>query len=205
MKNPTAMFDLTYGLFLIGAGAEGKENACVVNTVSQVASSPTRASLAAINGNLTSELIRKSGYFSVTVLDETADFPLFQNFGLQHGFETDKFAEYEVFHDENGMPYVKDHACAVLSCKVLSCEDLGSHTLFIAEVVDADKLSNNRPVTYAEYHSRIKPQNKPQPEKKIVGWKCTICGYVYEGSELPDDFTCPLCAHPASDFEPVFG
>ncbi len=214
--NEKALFDLTYGLFLVGSKADGKENACVTNTVIQLASSPTRVSLACINGNLTPELIKKSGFFTVTIFDETAEFPLFQNFGLQHGAEADKFAGYDVLHDGNGMPYIRDNACAMLSCKVLSTEDLGSHTLFIAEVTDAEKLSSNRPVTYSEYHSRIKQQKKPEPAaaagdasgdagKKIVGWRCTICGYVYEGAELPADFVCPICSHPASDFEPVYG
>ncbi len=208
--NEKALFDLTYGLFLIGSAADGKENACVTNTVIQLASSPTRVSLACINGNLTPELIKKSGCFTVSILDETAQFPLFQNFGLQHGTDVDKFAGYEVLHDHNGMPYITEGACALLSCRVLSVQDLGSHTLFIAEVTDAEKLSSGRPVTYSEYHSRIKQQKKKEPAeeetgKKITGWRCTICGYVYEGPELPEVFICPVCKHPASDFEPIYG
>ena len=107
-------------------------------------------------------------------------------------------------YDINNMPYITDHSCAVLSCKVLSSEDLGSHTMFIAEVVDAKKYSNYRPVTYAEYHSRIKVQKIEDSERKIVGWRCSICGYEYESAELPDDFVCPWCGHPASDFEPMY-
>ncbi len=202
--NEKAMFDLTYGLFLIGTKAEGKENACVVNTVIQAAGQPTRVTLCAINGNLTGQLIRKSGYFTVTILDETAEFPLFQNFGLQHGFDVNKFEGYEVHYDHNGMPYVLNNACALLSCKVVETHDLGSHTLFIAEVTDMDKFNTNRPVTYAEYHSRIKVQPKKEETRKPIAWKCNICGYVYEGETLPEDFVCPWCGHPASDFSPVY-
>ncbi|MBR3226948.1 MAG: flavin reductase [Erysipelotrichaceae bacterium] len=205
MKNNTAIFDLTYGLFLIGARHNGKENGCIVNTISQVASDPARVILSCINGNLTPELIKGSGYFTAAVLDETAPFKLFEDFGLRHGNDIDKFEGYEVFHDDFGTPYIKDHACALLNCKVLSATDLGSHTLFVAEICDMDKLSDNRPVTYSEYHSRIKPKKKAETEKKIIGWKCTICGYIYEGEKLPEDFVCPLCGHPASDFEPIYG
>ena len=204
MKNNKAIYDLTYGLFLIGTEAEGKRNGCIVNTVCQVASEPTRVSLSCINGNLTPELIKRSGYFTAAVLDESAPYKLFEDFGLRHGNETDKFEGYEVFKDGLGIPYIKDHACALLSCKVISAEDLGSHTLFIAEVVDMDKLSDRRPVTYSEYHSRIKPKKQAETQRKIVGWRCTICGYVYDGPVLPQDYICPLCSHPASDFEPIY-
>ncbi|MBQ9328194.1 MAG: flavin reductase [Solobacterium sp.] len=203
--NEKAIYDLTYGLFLIGSKAEEKENICVVNTVMQVAGSPTRVTLSCINGNLTPELIKASGYFTAAILDETVEFDTFKQFGLQHGSDVNKLEGYDVEHDVNGIPFLKTNACSVLSCKVISCQDLGSHTLFIAEVVDAEKFSDSRPVTYAEYHSRIKPKRSTkETPKEIIGWKCTICGYVYEGAELPEDFTCPWCGHPASDFEPVY-
>ncbi len=202
--NEKAIYDFTYGLFLVGSKFEGKENGCITNTVIQVAGSPTRVSLACINGNLTEQLIKESGKFSVTVLDESAQFPLFQNFGLRHGFDVNKFEGYEVFHDINGIPYIKDNACALLSCTVVKTLDLGSHTLFIAEVNDMEKLSERRPFTYAEYHSRIKPRPVKKEERKPKGWRCAICGYYYEGEVLPEDFICPWCGHPASDFEPVY-
>ena len=204
MKNEKAIYDLTYGLFLIGSKNNEKENACVVNTVTQVASSPTRVALSCINGNLTPELIKESGYFTVTVLDDTVPYKIFEDFGLRHGHDLDKFAGYDVKYDLNNMPYIENNACALFSCKVISSWDLGSHTLFIGEVVEMDKLSNNKPVTYSEYHSRIKPKKTETDNKKIVGWKCTICGYIYEGETLPEDFVCPLCGHPASDFEPIY-
>jgi rubredoxin len=108
--------------------------------------------------------------------------------------------------DINGVAYLGWQTCAVISCRVTDSKDLGSHTLFIAEVQDARMLSENEPLTYAYYQSNIKP--KPEVKKsdqKIVGWKCSICNYIYEGIELPDDFTCPLCGHGKEDFEPVYG
>ena len=108
--------------------------------------------------------------------------------------------------DKNGIPYLGWQTCAVISCRVLESKDLGSHTLFIAEVEDAVKLNDNAPLTYADYQNHVKPKPaKPvQTEKKIVGWRCKICNYVYEGSELPADFTCPLCGHDKDDFEPIY-
>lgn len=200
-----ALYKLSYGLFLIGVKADGKENGCIVNTVIQVASNPTRVSLACINGNLTPEMIKKAGCFTVSILDKDANFPLFQNFGMQHGTEADKFAGYEVFHDANGMPFVRENCTALLSCRVVETHDLGSHTLFIAEVEDAETVSGKEPVLYNDYQTKIKP--RPQAvdsTKKIKGWRCKICGYVYEGAELPADYTCPLCAHPKDDFEPIY-
>ena len=155
----TAFFDLTYGLFVIGTRSGDKQNACITNTVMQVAASPTRVTLACINGNYTPELISESGVFTVGILDETVDYDYIANFGLQHGRDTDKFKGLEVEYDCNNAPYVKDHICSLLSCKVISSEDMGTHTLFIAEVVDAVKISDDRPVTYAEYFARIKPQS----------------------------------------------
>lgn len=200
-----AFFDLTYGLFLIGARAGEKENACITNTVMQVAASPTRVTLACINGNYTPELIKEGGYFTAGIIDDSVDYDYIENFGLKHGRDIDKFQGYEKKYDGNGIPFLNEHVCSVLSCRVISCQDLGTHTLFIAEVVDAVKISENRPVTYAEYFSRIKPQKKEvKDERKIIGWRCRICGFTVDGPELPDDYRCPLCDHPRSDFEPIY-
>ena len=203
--NEKVFYDLTYGLFAVGSATHDQENLCIVNTVIQLASNPTRISLACINGNVTPELIKRNGYFTVSILDETAEFPLFEKLGMQHGDQVNKLKDLPVDHDVNNIPYLTKNACALLSCKVVSSVDLGSHTLFIAEVVDTEKLSDARPVTYAEYHSRIKSKPAPKTEEKpVVGWRCTICGYVYENAILPDDYVCPLCGHPASDFEPIY-
>ena len=127
------------------------------------------------------------------------------------GRETDKCSDEAPVtfrRSENGLVYLTENANAYLSAKVKSSVDLGSHTLFIAEVTDSKVISSNPPLTYAEYQANVKPKKaeSPQkPEKKIVGWRCKICGYEYQGAELPADYECPLCGHPAEDFEPIYG
>jgi len=203
--NEKVLYDLTYGLFLISTKANGKENGCIVNTVTQVASNPTRLAVSCIKGNLTQQLISESNLCTITILDQSVKFPLFETFGLQHGFEANKFDGYQVQYDGNAMPYIKDNACGLLSCKVLSQQDLGSHVMYIMEVVDSEKISENKPVTYAQYHSEIKPKKSQEnTTRKVKGWRCTICGFVVEGEVLPADYTCLLCGHPASDFEPIY-
>ena len=207
-----ALYDLSYGVFLLATKADGRANACITNTCMQVASDPVRVAIACINGNLTTELIKKSGVFSLSMLDKTCGFDLIRHFGMQSGRDVDKLEFYELPEDVNGVPYLDWRACAVLSCHVLEYTDLGSHTLFIAVVDDAKKLGTEPPMTYAYYQSDVKPRpakaggaadGKAAP-KKIKGWRCTICKYVYEGAELPKDFICPICGHDASDFEPIY-
>lgn len=210
-----ALYNLSYGVFMLATKHEGKVNGCITNTCMQVANSPTRVAISCINANYTCELIKQSGVFALTLLDETCDFDTIKHFGMQSGRDVDKFSSSGSFDlsklpvDINQIPYLKEHACSVISCKVLESNDLGSHTLFIAEIVDAVLLNDKKPLTYADYQNRVKPRpDAPKPDsdgKKIVGWKCKICGYVYEGSELPDDYICPLCGHPKDDFEPIYG
>ena len=124
---------------------------------------------------------------------------------MQSGRTVDKFADFPFAEDENGLPYLTREANAVFSCRVVSSTDLGSHTLFIGEVLDAKVLGTEKSLTYAVYQAEVKPRPAARPSaKKIVGWKCRICGFVYEGAELPADFLCPLCGHGAEDFEPVY-
>lgn len=200
-----ALWKLSYGVFLLATKVNGKANACITNTCMQVASSPTRVAISVLNSNLTCEMIKESGVFALTILDQSSTFFTIKHFGMQSGKNVDKFTDIELPEDVNGMPYLGWGACAVLSCKVISSTDLESHTVFIAEVVDAQVLSEKEPMTYAYYQSEVKPKpQKPVAAKKIVGWRCKICGYVYEGSELPKDYECPLCGHPAEDFEPIY-
>lgn len=201
----TALFNLSYGVFVLSTKADGKANGCITNTCIQVANSPTRVAISVLNTNYTCDLIKKSKVFALSVLDQTVTFETIKHFGFQSGRDVDKFAGMELPTDLNGIPYIGWQTCAVISCKVVSSEDLGSHTLFIAEVEDAQVLSENGPLTYSDYQNHVKP--KPQQaatDKKIVGWRCKICKYVYEGSELPKDFICPLCGHGAEDFEPIY-
>lgn len=200
-----AFYKLSYGVFMLATKSGDKVNGCITNTCMQVASDPTRVAIAVINSNYTCELIKESGLFAITLLDQSCTFETIKHFGFQKGREVDKFADIEMPVDKNGIPYLGWQACAVLSCKVVSSQDLGSHTLFVAEVEDAKVLSDKEPLTYADYQANVKPKApKKDPEKKIVAWRCKICGYIYKGSELPADYTCPLCGHGADDFEPVY-
>lgn len=200
-----ALYALSYGVFMLATKSGEKVNGCITNTCMQVANSPTRVAFSVLNSNYTCDLLKESGVCSLSILDESVTFETIKHFGMQSGRDVDKMSDLILPKDVNDMPYLGWGACAVLSLKVVDSSDLGSHTLFIAEVVDAKLLNDKAPVTYAFYQSNIKPQpEKTVSDKKIVGWKCKICNYVYEGAELPADFSCPLCGHDASDFEPIY-
>ncbi len=202
--DPKAMFNISYGIFMLATKDGDRINGCITNTCMQVAMSPTRVAIACINKNLTCEMIKNSGVFAMSILDQSATFDTIKRFGMQSGRNVDKFEGLSCPVDEKGIPYLPFQTCAVLSCHVISKEDLGSHTLFIAEVDDAIRTSENTPLTYNDYQNNVKPKPAAQVQKKIKGWRCKICGYVYEEPNLPADFICPLCGHPASDFEPVY-
>ncbi len=201
-----ALYNLSYGVFMLATKTEdGKVNGCITNTCMQVANSPTRIAIACINANYTCELIKQSGKFTLSILDQSCSFDTIKYFGMQSGRNVDKMGDLTLPEDENGIPYMGWHSCSVISGTVVDSMDLGSHTMFIAEVTDAKLLSDNKPLTYADYQNNLKPKpQKKAEDRKIKAWRCKICGYVYEGSELPKDFTCPLCGHPADDFEPVY-
>ena len=177
-----ALYNLSYGVFVLGARNGEKINACITNTCIQVASEPVRIASSVLNKNFTCKMIKESGFFSLSVLDKSCTFDLIKNFGFQSGRDVNKFYSTEYKLDKNQCPYITSQACSLLSCKVLSSQDLGTHTLFIAEVEDAQVLSSNQPVTYADYQKDIKPKPAVQSDKKIVGWRCKICGYVYNGA-----------------------
>ena len=201
--DPKAMFKLSYGLFVLSARQDGKDNGCIINTVTQITDEPKRVALAVQQRNLTHDMIRDTGEFNVSVLSEEAEFSLFQRFGFQSGRNVDKlvgFADYE--RSDNGLIYLTKQANALISGRVTAATDYGTHTLFVADVTDLRVLSEVPSATYAYYFANIKP--KPETTaKKVKGYRCKICGYVYEGDTLPADFICPWCGHPASDFEPI--
>ena len=198
------LYQLTYGLFVLTARAGERESGCIINTAGQVASGPERLSIAVNKANFTHELVRQSGRFNLSILSEEADFAVFRRFGFQSGREVDKFAGFSGFaRSENGLPYITEGVNGYISAKVEQQVDLGSHTLFIAVIEDMRVLSKVPSASYAYYHAHIKPKPQaPEAEGKTV-WRCAICGYIYEGEQLPEDFVCPLCKHPASDFEKV--
>lgn len=199
-----ALYNLSYGIFVLGAKNNGKINACITNTCMQVASDPTRVAISVLNRNLTCGMIKESGEFTLSVLDGTCTFDLIRHFGMQSGRNADKFLNFQYKTNAGGVPYITKSACAFLDCRVISKEDLGTHTLFVAEVINAEVLSENTPLTYADYQNKLKPKPASAGAKKIIGWRCKICGYEYMQSELPEDYICPLCGHPTEDFEPIY-
>ena len=202
--NPKAMFSLTYGLFVLTTRSGERDTGCIINTAGQVTSTPNRISIAVNKANYTHDLILESGRFNISILSERASFQTFQHFGFQSGRTVDKFSGYEACkRSANGLYYITDGTNAYLSAVVEQTIDLDTHTLFIAAVEDMEVLSEDPSATYTYYQSSIKPRPAQQPTQGKTAWRCTVCGYVYEGEELPPDFTCPLCKHPASDFEKV--
>jgi flavin reductase (DIM6/NTAB) family NADH-FMN oxidoreductase RutF len=206
MLDPAAMFKLSYGLFVLTAKDGNKDNGCIINTVIQISSSPVRISMAVNKANYTHGMLMKTGVFNVSILSESAPFSIFRHFGFRSGKDTDKFADapegFASFSErtENGVLYVAEHTSGVISAKVKQSIDCGSHTLFVADVNEAFTLPGGKSVTYQYYFDNIKP--RPEPSKSNTkGFVCKICGYIYEGDELPKDFICPLCKHGADDFE----
>ena len=195
----SAVYKLSYGLFVVTARENSKDNGCITNTVGLITDNPKRIQLAVNKANFTHGMIVRTGTFNVSILNQDAPFAVFQQFGFCSGRETDKFASVS-YNDraENGVRYIPENCNAVLSGKVVESYDWGSHTLFIAEVTEAHVRNDVPSMTYQYYFDHVKP--KPEPAKK-ASWVCKICGYVYEGDPLPEDFICPWCKHGAEDFE----
>ncbi len=200
--NTDAMFKIGYGLFVITTKENNFDNGCIINTVTQVTSQPNRIAVTVSRQNKTHDMIFSTGKFNISVLTESVPFDLIKHFGFQSGKEVNKFENSEKYtRTANGLLTLKEHTNAYICANVFHSVDLGTHTLFIADVTDADVLSDETSVTYDYYHKNIKPKAEAKPESKLA-YRCKICGYVHEG-ELPEDFICPLCKHPASDFERI--
>ncbi len=200
MIDNTAMFKISYGLYVLFSKSE-KDNGCIINTTVQLTSDPLTLMIAVNKNNYTEKMISETGLFNLSPLTEGTPFEIFKRFGFQSGATVDKLADfYNVERSSNGVLYLNEYSNAVVSCRVTDQKDMGTHTVFFAEVTEAKVLSNESSVTYDYYFKHIKP--KPETPKK-KGFVCKICGYVYEGDELPEDYICPICKHPASDFEPI--
>lgn len=198
--NNSAMYKLSYGLFILTAHQDEKDNGCIVNTVTQVTTEPNRITVAVNKLNLTHDMIAATGSFNVSVLTENSKFKTYQHWGYQSGRTTDKLETINFERASNGIVYITEETNAFICAKVVSMIDLGTHTLFVADVTDCEVLSDTESVTYSYYQKNIK-QVAPPAKKK--GFICTVCGYIYEGDTLPEDFICPICKHPASDFIPL--
>ena len=196
-----AMYNLTYGLFILTAKEDDKDNGCIVNTVTQVTTEPNRITVAVNKKNYTHDMIIRTGEFNVSILTEKSKFDTYKHWGFQSGADTDKLEAIDYNRADNGIVYIANECNAYISAKVVSATDLGTHTLFLADVTDCNLLSDDNSVTYSYYQKNIK--SAPKTDEKKKGFICTVCGYIYEGDTLPEDFICPWCKHPASDFKPI--
>ena len=195
-----ALFKIGYGLYVLTV-KDDKDNGCIINTVMQVTSSPCNIAICVNKMNYTNEIIKKTKKFNVSVLSESADFEIFKHFGYQSGKNVDKFKDFnQIKRSANGLIYITKDANSYISAEVTKEIEFETHTMFIGNVVDAEVLSDKTTVTYDFYQKNIKP--RPNETKK-TGWRCKICGYIYEGEVLPDDYICPLCKHGAIDFEKI--
>lgn len=192
------MFNISYGLYILTAKTE-KHNGCVINALSQVTSTPNRIMIAINKNNYTTEQILKTKKFNVSILNEDANFDLIKRFGFSSGKNTNKFEDFASYKiDENGVSYITQGTNSYISAEVVEVRDLGTHYEFLADVVTEVPLNEIPSITYAYYQANIKPK-APSTQKKIV-YICSVCGYVYEGDPLPEDFVCPWCLHDARYF-----
>lgn len=193
----SALYKIGYGLYLLTAKDGEKDNGCITNTLMQISSSPLTAVIAVNKQNYTHDMIMKTGQFNVSTLTQNTPFEVIKQFGFQSGRNVDKFNRIPYARrSSSGIIYIEEYANAYMTFKVRKTLDFVTHTLFTADITNAVKLSDDESLTYSYYQSNI----KPRPAKKTKGWQCKICGYIYEGDEIPADFICPLCKHPASDF-----
>ncbi len=199
-KDMTALFRIGYGLYVITSNDGTRDNGLIVNTVSQVSDNPNRVAVNINKANYSHHVIRQTGILNVNCLTTEAPFTVFENFGFQSGRVVDKFTGWDEVRSDNGLRILPKFINAAFSLKVESYVDLGSHGMFICSVTEARVMSDKDTMTYTYYRQNVKP--KPQVEGK-KGWVCKVCGWVYEGEELPADIVCPLCKHGAADFEPI--
>ena len=196
----TALFNIGYGLYVVTSNDGTKDNGLIVNTVTQVTNTPNRIAVVINKENYSHHVIRQTGIMNINCLSQDAPFSVFENFGFQSGRNADKFKDFAPLRSDNGLAFLPRYINSFLSLKVEDYVDLGTHGMFICSITEARVISDAETMTYTYYQNEVKP--KPQTEGK-KGFVCKICGYVYEGDELPEDFICPLCKHGAADFEPI--
>ena len=199
-NNMTALYKIGYGLYVVTSNDGKRDNGLIVNTVTQVSDNPNRIAVNINKANYSHHIIKQTGIMNVNCLSTDAPFKVFEAFGFRSGRNTDKFAGCTPIRSDNGLVILPKYINAAFSLKVEDYLDLGSHGMFICTVTEARVINDKPSMTYSYYHENVKP--KPQTEGK-KGYVCKICGYVYEGENLPDDFVCPLCKHGAADFEPI--
>ena len=195
-----AMFSIGYGLYVVTSNDGKKDNGCIVNTVTQVTSSPNRVAVTINKENYTHHVVEQTGIMNVNCLSVEAPFSVFENFGFQSGRTADKLKDIEELRSDNGLRFLPQYINAFFSLKVVNYVDLGTHGMFICDVTESRVITKAETMTYTYYQNNVKPKPKTEGKK---GYVCKVCGYVYEGDELPEDFVCPLCKHGAADFEPI--
>lgn len=201
----TAMFSLTYGLFLAGVQEGDKRNACIINTAVQATSEPPKMHVTMMKSNLTTQLIKRKGSLALSVLSLDCPLETIANFGLKRGRDSDKFIGFDPKEDQNGNPFLNTNTLAYMTLNVESMIDVGSHYLFICNVAEAEKINQGQPMTYADYRVLKAGGTVGKPSAKTKKqWVCTVCHYVYDGDipfeELPEDWICPVCGEPKSVF-----
>ena len=196
----SALFKIGYGLYVVTSNDGKKDNGAIVNTVTQVTNSPNRIAVAINKENYSHHVIKQTGKMNVNCLTVDAPFKVFETFGFVSGRTVDKFKDCEPLRSDNGLAFLPRYINSFMSLEVENYVDLGTHGMFICSVTEARVISDKETMTYSYYHQNVKP--KPKTEGKR-GYVCTICGYIHDEAELPEDFICPLCKHPASDFEPI--
>ncbi len=198
--NKKAFYKLSYGLYVLTAREGSKDNGCIINVAAQLTTEPQQMLISVNKQNYTHDMIVRTGLFNVSLLTESTPMSLIQHFGFQSGRDVNKFENAnDAERSANGILYVPQHANAYLSGKVFQTLDLGTHTLFLAEITESVLLNNESSLTYDYYQNNIKPKAAATETNK-TRWVCQVCGYVYEGDELPDDFICPWCKHGKEDF-----
>ena len=195
-----ALRNIGYGLYVVTSNDGVKDNGLIVNTVTQLTDTPSRVAVTINKENYSHHVIRQSGILNVNCLDVTAPFSIFQNYGFRSGRTADKFEGIQELRSDNGLRFLPAHINSFMSLKVEEYLDMGTHGMFICSITEARVISDKESMTYAYYHANVKP--KPQTKGK-KGYVCKVCGWVYEGEELPQDIVCPLCKHGAADFEPI--
>ena len=196
----TALFNIGYGLYVVTARDGAKDNGCIVNTVSQVTNTPNRIAVCINKKNLTHDMVLKTGVMNVNCLSTDAPFSVFEHFGFQSGRDVNKIVGDGILRSDNGVSFLGMYINSFMSLKVEQTVDLDTHTMFICAVTEARVITDVETMTYTYYQNNVKP--KPETDGK-KGWVCKVCGYVFEGEDLPDDFICPLCKHGVADFEPI--
>lgn len=198
MKDSKALFNIGYGLYVVTTNDGIKDNGLIVNTVCQVTASPERVAVTVNKANYSHDVIKNTGKMNVNCLSTDAPFKVFEAFGFVSGRDVDKFKDCSPKRSENGLAVLPKYINSFISLEVVQYVDLGTHGMFICDVTESEVVSTLETMTYTYYHKHVKP--KPQPQKK-KGYICTICGYIHDEDELPDDFVCPICKHGREDFE----